>query len=182
VADDPYFTIGEAQTYLDDSYDEEAIDAARLIVESKFESECGVSFVPREATETIDGSGSDRIALRWAKVRAVTTATSDGVELDISTVRPTRLGAHRPGGWPLGVSNLEVTYEHGYDQPPPVVKRAALRYLREVLVTGPIDDRAIRVDLEDGSYQRAIASVRKPTGIPDVDVVLANHDFRALVA
>jgi len=178
MPDDPYFADEDAVAYLaPDEHDPEALADARLIVESRFEQICGVAFVPREATETHSGDGCTELRLRHPKVRSVVSATDDGEDVDVTAAKPTVLGAYLAAGWPAGTMNLEVTYEHGFDAPPPEVKRAALRYLREVLHTGPTDDRAIRIDLESGSYQRAVAGDRRPTGIPDVDVALRAYDF-----
>lgn len=181
MPDDPYFTTAEAEAYLGDLAPAAAeIDAGREVVESRFERICRVAFVPRQETETLSGDGGCKLMLRWPRVREVVSATDDGVVLDVVEVRPIPIGAYREAGWPSGVSNLEVVYEHGWPAPPAEVKRAALRYLKEVLSTGPGDDRAIRLDLESGSYQRAIAGEKRPTGIPDVDVVLADHAYRSV--
>jgi hypothetical protein len=179
---DPYFTDQEALAYLDtNGHDDEALADARAIVESRFEQICGVAFVVREATETHSGDGGTELRLRHPKVRSIVSASSDGETVDVAGAKPTVLGAYLATGWPAGTRNLAVTYEHGFDGPPPEVKRAALRYLKEVLRTGggmgPTDDRAIRIDLESGSYQRAVAGDRRPTGIPDVDVALRAYDF-----
>ena len=110
------------------------------------------------------------------------SVTNAGTIVDTDDIRATALGAWREDGWFPGAANLTVAYTHGFDEPPPEIKRAALRFLKEVVpATGPlgspVDDRAIRVDLDGGSYQRAVAGYARPTGIPDVDVVLASYDF-----
>lgn len=184
-----YFTVSEARTVspLNDTgrYSDAAIDAARVDAEGAIEDACHVAFVPRSATETVSpprpahGYSLETgvwLALRWPLVRAVTSVTVDGTALDLNEVVivPSGLYVHTPVR--SGVRNVTVTYDHGYSAPPARIRRAAIRLAKHYLVDSPVDDRALRVDSDDGSYLMAQPGVRGARfGIPEVDSAVADY-------
>src|SRR2546421_1634830 len=47
------------------------IVAARTWAETEIQNACGISFVPRYASEVLNGSGSQRLDPKWPRVRAL---------------------------------------------------------------------------------------------------------------
>ena len=182
----PYFTVAEARALqpLNDAatYPDAAIDAARVGAEEAIEEACGVAFVPRTAAETLDGAGATGLALRWPKVRTVTSASVDGTALtaaELLEVKTTSTGLYWPAYWAVGTSNLVVEYEHGFDVPPYRGKSAALRLTKHFLIDNPGDDRVLRVDTDAGAYVMSTPGMRGQSfGIPEVDSFIADYNFR----
>jgi hypothetical protein len=76
-------------------------------------------------------------------------------------------------GWPLGVRNIVVEYEHGRDRPPPDISRVSkIRFKSMVMQSqSGVSDRAERVvtvDAQGGSVVYGSPGVDR-TGIPEVD-------------
>lgn len=154
-----YFTIAEARqsSPLGDttSYPVQRIVEARAAAEQAIEEECGIAFVPRYARATVNGDNTYGVRLPWPAVRAVRWATVDGATRDVSTVSGGGSGyLFDSAWWPYGHNNIQVGYEHGFDEPPEGIKRAALQYARQILVDATsqsIDPRAERLITDDGT-------------------------------
>lgn len=161
----------------------------RREVEDEFEDITGVAFVPRYARLTLPGSGSAVLQPGARQIRSLRSARQYS---DLSTASYTSLSASeiaavavsstaltRTDGvwWDRGAGNLVIEIEHGYDRPPPTLKRAALTRLRHRLnfTKSGIPDRAQSfVVAEGGTFSLGQASKRK-TGIPEVDAELARY-------
>jgi hypothetical protein len=150
-------------------------------VEDEFERICGQAFVPRYSRDVLSGPRRGPLRLRWPRLRRVLSVTVGGVAWSPSAVAefgPDPLGLLRHGGgWPYGVGNIVVEYEHGMDRPPTGIARVAKLRMKSLLLTGqsPLPDRAERISTTDaGTFTLAIAS-QESTGIPDVDAELQRH-------
>jgi hypothetical protein len=150
----------------------------RIETEDEFERICGQAFVPRFARETLAGTGRGYLKLGWPRLRRVRAITVGGVAWEPDRVAwfgSDLLGVLRSdAGWPFGVGNIVVEYEHGMDRPPTdIVRVARLRMKSHLLTTkSPLPDRAERIaTTEVGTVTLAIAS-KFATGIPEVDAAL----------
>lgn len=195
AAEIPYFTVAEIRAAYPDITDADdpvitdaMINACRREVEQRLESRllCNVAFVPRTATEIRSGDGTSVLKVAHLRPRAVTTAvtTTGETAIDVEGVVPTRSGFRRRGGWPWGLSNITLTYTHGHDQPPEAIKSAAMLWVKELLLTGPITERAIAIGTEDGGR----IPLATPTllgsrsGIPAVDeAIIENRELNSIL-
>lgn len=183
-----YFTLAAARAsdpvLADDvKYTAAVIQAARSEIENEFEAICEVAFVPSHRRETLDGPGTGQLLLPTPlprRVLAVTELADDGTETawpaaDIAAIRPDETGlVFSPRTFPCGNRNVIVAWEHGWDQPPPDVRQAALLRLRH-RVTRPrsaVPDRATTFQIEGGNVYRLDTANARGTGIPDIDAVL----------
>ena len=164
------FTIAQARALnpLSDvvRYPTQRIVDARTMVETALEDACGVAFVPRYRRESLNGSGSTEVALAMPRVRSIRAGTLDGTALtvdDLAAIVPSGPGIiYTPSGWTRGFINYAISYEHGYDTPPPRVSNAALLLARRYLVDSPVSDRATSLTTEDGTTQFLVtAGVRQ---------------------
>jgi hypothetical protein len=187
--DTPYFTPAEIRARYSalantTTYPDATIDARRLEVEERLERLCDVAFVPRVVTgERVSGNGSTRLEVKHTKLRAITAATDSGATVDLTDAVVAGDTFYLAAGWTQGVSNLTVTYTHGYDSPPPAVKEAAMLWVRELLIKGPVTDRRTQIPTEDGG----VINLATPglfgslTGIPAVDEIISEYRHLAFV-
>lgn len=191
------FTIAEARALkpLDQTsvYSTAAIVAMRNTVEQALEDECGVAFVPRYTLETVSGTGTSMLPLRWPKIRAIRSAsiTTAGTATALTASELALLTLGGWGGidgytWTAGTGNVTVGYEHGFDRPPEEIKRAAL-LLTKIWLTGenrPKDDRAITYSSDaGGTYSLSVPGRNGSAfGHPDVDVAVQRYSLRVGVA
>lgn len=184
----PYFTVAEARVLkpLDNAtdYPDAAIEAMRATVEQAIEQRTGVAFVPRTATEVVDGNGGRDIMLRFPRPLSVTSATVDDTALTVSDLILYRDGRIRyPSYWTRGDGNVEITYTHGHATVPGEVKQAALMLTKHWLVQGPIDDRMTSMSTDDGTFSLATPGLRGSSfGIPFVDAVVQTYSLQVAVA
>jgi hypothetical protein len=85
--------------------------------------------------------------------------------------------------WPRGVTstgNVTIEYTHGYDRPTEDLRQAFLTYVRYLVLdsTSRIPDRASSYSTEFGMFQLVTAGFNRPTGLPEIDVVLNEHSHR----
>ncbi len=152
------FTLAEARAIdpLQNTtkYTTAQIIAARTLAEQALEDVCGVAFVPRYGTETLDGTGGCNLLLSQPKVTAIRSVTINGAAVaDLTAFTARRTGfVNYTAAWPQGYGNVTVGYEHGWAVPPARVSRAALRLAKRWLVEGPVDDRATSLSSEDGTF------------------------------
>lgn len=155
----------------------------RVEVEDEFERICGQAFVPRFERETLSGpfDYGRPLKLRWPRLRKVRAVTVNGTVWAGSAVDafgPDPLGLLRyDGGWPYGVGNIVVEYEHGLDRPPTDIRRVFPLRMKSLLLSSksPLPDRAERIaTTEIGLVTLAVAGEDR-TGIPEVDAALARH-------
>ncbi len=176
-----YFTVAELRAQDSElantvKFPDSRLETARVDAEEEIEHAADVAFVPRTASETVSGRGSPHIYASRYRVRAITAAVIDGAAVtDLSTIRV--VGSRRlrrDAGWPWGDRNIELTYLHGYDQPPRRIKRAALILAKEWLLEGPITQRATQIATGDGG----VTNLATPgvfgsiVGLPEVDAAI----------
>lgn len=162
------------------------LETARAQAEDRFEDATGVSWVPRYRRDVLSGDNTAQLLLGRVRPRTVKAVTIAGVAAaDLSLFRLYDHGAiERTTGatWPRdahgGGGNIVVEYVHGYDQPPEDVRQAFLTYVRYLLLdsNSRIPDRASVMSTDLGTFQLTTAGFNRPTGLPDVDAVLMNHD------
>jgi hypothetical protein len=121
-------------------YSTAEIVRVRAEVEDAIEAAAGVAFVRRFARHALDGAGTATLLLPHMHPRSVlsvrtyaaattfTTYTAD--ELAALVVEPSGLLRRWAGSFLRGNGNIVVEYEHGFDAPPPIIRRAALLLLR----------------------------------------------------
>lgn len=172
---------------------------ARETAEAILEYNCGVGFTPRSRRWTLAGFGSRLLTAPpdahagWIivpdhRLRRLYAASIDGVAVDVNeiTVEPSgRL--YRPGGWGIAslgnLRNVSLHYEHGYDEPPPRIVRAAKLLVLHEVVESSLDDRTISITDEVGTRQIAVPGGRfGTTGIPEVDATIGDYDERLSIA
>lgn len=178
VAGGYLFSLDQARQTppLDDTatYPAAKVQEYRTLAEEALEEACGQAFVPRYNSERVDGD--TRLTTIWPNVRAVRSVTIDGSPVgDLSDVVKLDTGVlYRPSGWPEGVGNVIIRYEHGMNFPPARVSQAALTLAKNWLVKGPLDDRMTSLATEDGTFALLTPGVRGVRfGIPEVDAVVA---------
>ena len=186
------FTVAQARALnpLSDTvrYTTQRVLDARTMVETALEDACGVAFVPRYRRESVNGSGSTELGLAMPRVRAIRAGTLDGTALtvdELAAIVPSGPGiVYTANRWTRGFGNYQISYEHGYDTPPPRVSNAALLLARRYLVDSPVSDRATSLTTEDGTTQFLVtAGVRQAVfDIPEANAVVAQYALQACVA
>lgn len=184
-----FFTVAEARAAApamtdDTNFPTDKIIEARRAIEEEFELICGRAFVPRFRRQMIWPYRSGRVLLdqRYVRrIRGIAQVATDGTETPWTSTELGQLVLD--GSWLLTrtgygyMTETVVTYEHGYDQPPAEIKRAAFMRLR-YLVSKPssgIPDRATTFTItEGGTYSLSMPGAYK-TGQPDVDAILGRY-------
>ena len=160
------------------------IAAMRTTVEQEIEKACGCAFVPRYTRDTLDGPGGPTLTLR-PLVTNVRTVTANGTPFTAGDITALSYGSngtvHSPRPWACGTSNIVVGYEHGYQEPPHGIRRAALILTKSWLggKRSPIDDRAITFNVaEGGTYSLAVPGRNgSHFGHPDVDSAIDRYSL-----
>lgn len=166
------------------NYPTATILAMRTTVEQALEDACNVAFVPRYAQETLNGDGGTTVMLRWPYIRSVRSFTIDDVAGTTADVAFQPSGvAYLQSGWTAGYSNIIVGYEHGHGFPPARIKRAALILAKSWITPSSVDDRAINVTNETGTYALFQAGVRgHQFSIPEVQAAVDAYSLAVGVA
>lgn len=189
------FSISEARalTPLSDTVAYTTADIAdtRTAVEQAIEQACGCAFVLRYSLERYSGDGSQSLQLKHPLPASVRSATIGGTALTAPQLADLALS---PGGeawssmvcWTWGRSNIQVGYEHGFQDPPAEIRRAALQLAKEWLVgrSSPVDERAVTFSAGDGGTYGLVVAGRGGSefGMPDVDAAVARYSLRADIA
>lgn len=182
-----YFTLEELRAEPDvastERYPDDRVTAAGEYVQGIIEGACQTSFVAREVTETLDGTGATRLMLSTPFVLAVNSVTIDGVactdEFTVShgVLERRTVGTFTPLVWTRGRRNIVVNYDAGYSATPPAdIKGAALQATRARLLAtsdySVINDRQTSLTTELGTIGFVVAGEDRPTGYPEVDAVI----------
>lgn len=189
-----YFTLAEgraADSALASTtkYTTTQLAEAREAVETECENITNVAWVPRYGRARLSGSGATSLVLPNYMVRTIrsirdldgTTAWTDDqvAALRVSDAGVIIAGSGVPS-FPVGDSNLDVIYEHGYDRPTADIRRASLIRFRTALFSNKsgIPDRAESfVSGDGGNFRLVTAGDRNhPTGIPEVDAAYIARD------
>jgi hypothetical protein len=163
----------------------------RTAVEQALERACGCAFVPRYRIETLNGTGSPGFPLDQPFVIRIRTVTVDTVpllspEIALLAFTPTGFVSSTSRLWTAGVNNITVGYEHGLQDPPGEIRRAALMLAKMWLVgrRNPIDDRAVTFNAgaDGGTYSLAVPGRNGSSfGHPDIDVAVDRHSMVSMV-
>lgn len=168
-------------------YPEAVLSRARWQAEAKFEDATGVAWVPRHDRQTAFGDNTTQVLLRWPRPRSLIAVTVNGTtasDLTLFSLYDTGIVERTSGAiWPRGVTstgNVTVEYTHGYDRPPEDLRQAFMTYVRYLVLdtTSRIPDRASSYSTEFGTFQLVTAGFLRPTGLPEIDVVLNEHSHR----
>lgn len=188
------FFFGLAEARASDSsladvsrYPTPMIANVRTQVEMECERICGWAFVPRFERRTFPGTGSNRIFLPVAKLRALRGITIHqwpgapevvASMANISVDPGGEIVRHDGGIFPYGYSNIVLEYEHGHDFPPEDLKEKAMYRLRSLLNLTRIGvpDRVSSYSTPDGATYRVTLPSRGKTGIPEVDAVYCRYE------
>jgi hypothetical protein len=171
------------------SYTAAEMAEARTYAEVRLERACGVAFVPRYELETVPGSGTTGLLLKWPYVRAIrsASATYNGTTTTLSASDLLALTWTGAGGlygytWTLGYPWV-IGYEHGESVPDPGASEAALVLAKHKLVKGPIDERATQRQSEFGPINLATPGMfGSQFGIPVVDAFVKDRNMNVGVA
>jgi hypothetical protein len=194
-----YFNLADARASNDtliansSKYPDALLLATRQEVEEEAERICDVAFVPRYRREILDGLATPEIILGANMIRTVRSVKIYPVPggTQFLTLTAAQLAGlrwdpdgmlHRTdfGFFDEGRGNIVIEYEHGWDQPPADVRRAALTRLRSRLnfEKSGVNERATTFTADNGqSYKLATADAFS-TGIPDVDAAYDRYSFR----
>lgn len=168
-------------------YPTATLDRARWQAEDRFEDATGVAWVPRHDRQTAFGDRTTQLMLRWPKPRSLIAVTIDGTaaaDLTLFSLYETGIIERAAGvTWPRGYTssgNVIVEYTHGYDRPPEDLRAAFLAYVRYLVLdtTSRIPDRAASYSTDFGTFQLVTAGFNRPTGLPEIDAVLNEHNHR----
>jgi hypothetical protein len=157
------------------AFPQELLEEKRQWFEDLAERFCGFAFVPRFEHELLDGDGSGTVWLKRALPRRILTCKVDGaVQTGLTAWDLYESGriVRDTGFFAAGRRNVEVTYEHGADEPDVEVRQVAMQAIRARLLTDQsgIPDRMTSYVTEMGTVIRT--APMRPTGISEVDAVL----------
>jgi hypothetical protein len=166
-----------------------ALEESRQWFEDLAEQYCGRAFVPRYGRTVTNGTGTQEILLQHrlprkllsVKVNGTTVSSfaTWGLYSEGIVVRSTGVGAGTSGVFTYGYNNVELTYEHGEDEPDLELRQAALRAIQYRLVGDslglPAEAMSAAVDVRGPLTFGAVAGPDRPTGIPEVDHVLTQR-------
>lgn len=161
---------------------------AREIAEQFLEDECGVAFRPRYAHVYLDGTGGTDILLphpQASSVRSVSVGDEalSGEELeDLALYESGRL--YREEGWTEGRRNVEIIYEHGFDNPPAQARRCAALLARHYATKrlSNLEDRSSRYETAEAIYSLITPGMRgNLTALPEVNAFLQSWQFPEVV-
>lgn len=176
-------------------YPARAIRKARDGVTGRLETAAGVAFATRRTVQTLSGDGTTTLLLPHVMVSALISVTiygdDEGVDLVDDALDATELADVEIRGdagvlkrtrdvWPVGDGNIVVEYEHGYEDVPEPVRRAAMRLAVDELVPSAIPTRALSQSTDLGEVRFSVANPEagRPTGDPEVDAVIATYGRR----
>jgi hypothetical protein len=184
-----YFTVQEFRArfpeLIEGKYPDDTVDEYRQLAEAAFEDAAGVAFEPRTATVTTYLASGQAALTLGPKVRTVTAAANDGVDLtsdelaDVAVVGTGVVLTNSRAGW---TGDVSLTYTWGYDQPPLRVKQAVMMLAKTWMVVGPVDERATQISTVDGPINLSTPGVLGANfGIPEVDATLSQYARRQYV-
>lgn len=187
-----YFTLADVRALPDMAdtakHSDQRLTAAGEWMEALIEREVGTSFVARVTTETLSGDDQDsdgglKLGTPW--VLQITAVTSNGAAFTAPQLAEVKVADgyifRQPGfasstAWDTGVRNIVITYNAGYSATPPFdIKDAALqgtRYRALRTIGAGVSDRATAITNELTTTQLSTAGTDRPTGLPEVDVVI----------
>jgi hypothetical protein len=183
VAGNHYFTVAEARTLgpIESTFTDAQIESQRMAVEDQIEANCDTSFVARFVSEKANGGRQGFVRLTEPYVLDLVSVFED--ETDVTTeVRLDGRYVWRGSGiadhaqWSPGHRNIDLRYEAAFQTyPPEDLRRKSIEATRYGLLrekrTG-LPPQAIMVGTEMGTLRLALAGLRQPFGLPEVDAVV----------
>src|SRR4051812_36767983 len=190
-----YFTLGDARgrpalSDVNNTTDAQLLDL-RTLVEDAIERRTGRAFVPRYAHDTVIPGRRGVRLLHPVWVRAIRGVVCDAtapwdagalanLRVDAAGYLYSRVAPYGPGvGY--GVSEADILYEHGADEVPHDIARAALDWVEylagEQAGSGIVDPQASRLVTDDGIIEYS----RNP-GIAPPTVASILSSYTVLVA
>jgi hypothetical protein len=164
----------------------------RTAVEQAIEQACGVAFAGRYALERYSGDGSNVLQLNHPLPSSIRSVTITGTAFTAPQLADLTMAASGAIYSTLtyftwGQNNIVVGYEHGYQEPPMEIRRAALLLAKMWLVgrRNPIDDRAVTFNAgaDGGTYSLAVPGRNGSNfGHPDIDVAVDRYSRVSMVA
>jgi hypothetical protein len=162
--------------------------AKRTLAEEALEDACYVSFVPRFRRQVLDCPALERGRmrnLREVKVNGSALTTTANVRVvDQRSIPMRQFFTDFYGGSVQSLpSNLtpqivEVAYEHGWDEPPPLVSRAVESLARFFLTPNPsdYDQRATSISTDEAHYSLITPGVGGAIfALPEVNAVVERY-------
>jgi hypothetical protein len=144
----------------------------------------GVAWVPRWHSQTLHHEGGCRIVADWPKVREIVAVTIEGTTQTLTDWEISASGSIIEAPLWIGRGHeVTVEFRHGYNLPPSDLVDAAIRACEWNLLgdASNVSPRAMGFSNEAGTFRYATADRKHPTGLPEVDAVLARYDHNALV-
>lgn len=182
-----YVTLPEirAEAGLDDAqrFPRALLEEIRDEYEDLVERICGVSFVRRYERDVLDGNADYVLPLSKlyprsiisVKVNGTSQTAADFTLYDHGAIRWDVSTFQRPDGT-SGYRNVAIAYEHGYDAPPPKLRRELLKAIRNEATSRRSDMPTNQISqVYEGMTIRFSTPDRKagrPTGILSLDPVL----------
>lgn len=164
---------------------------ARSWWESKCEEVTGRAWVPRFGRHSFAGDGTTQAILPHWPIQAILSASVNDATVSVADLTVNDIGTlvhasgtfSRPARW--GVDNVTVRYRYGYDALPSELEEAALTAIRWKVIqhyeSAPSRERFSQAD-EFGTTRFVLPGKGRPTGIPEVDEVLARYPRSPVVA
>lgn len=183
----PYFTTSELSALPDLGdpmrFPDARLEAAHDWIVAIIERECETSFIPRQVTVQLNGSGREGLDLGTPYIQSVEAVSVDNVavstiDVDLMVWQDGYLYQSTGAYWPAtSRGNITVTYTAGYStEPPGDLKEAALRGARHWLLTmdawSGVDERTTSMTSDYGTTTVIVADDKHPTGLPFVDATI----------
>jgi len=152
---------------------------ARDQITDLFELHTGAAWCPTYDLEEFTGNGTPYHTGDYRPLRSVRSCTIDGDAEPLTDFELDRAsGIVYAGTAFYGVCTLGL--DHGFDAPTADLRDAALLAAKDRLLRrrSALSDRARSVTDDMGTRTFAYAGAGHPTGIDEVDAVLAAHDYR----
>jgi hypothetical protein len=176
-------------------YDADKVREARDYATDRMQNAAQVAFATRRRVLTLSGDDTTRLMVPDTRITKLNSATIYGEDIGVDLVDDDLLGSELldveiddEAGvlvrtnevWPRGHNNVVVDYEHGYEQVPGPVRRAAMMLAIEFLVPSALPPRATAQATDLGDFRLSLANPNagRDTGIPEVDAVIATYGAR----
>jgi hypothetical protein len=164
------------------------VRSARTAAEQRFERAAQIACVPRAKRLTAVGNGTFRLKTGLSALRRVVSLSVDGTALtsdELADLVPREWGAidcSHHASWERNHwrrhAAIDVWCEHGLDYPDEPVSQAVMLLCRDFLIRSPLSSRATVEQSDVGFFRLSIAGKDRPTGIPEVDEVIAELNGR----
>lgn len=178
VAGGVLFTIGALRRWNSDiaadKYPADVVNEARTYAEQRMEEPAQVAFVPRLRRATVTATHYRWLLLPDVEVRAIRTLLDeDGTAVSVADYRVDAAAGvleDLNGGW---CGTYTIVYEHGLELTAWPIQHAAMMLAVDYLVASAVPGRATSQATDEGTFRLTIAGRDGPTGIPEVDAVIA---------